>query len=155
MRVVYHCYGGSHSSALAAAIHVGYLDPRRLPSRRELMSIPYYDKTDDNDFGRIKLVGIDEDGNQVYCLGQMDFGGMSKNLYGLLELIGVKDEFYLVPTMPYVNYLLMVGGNLSRKRSLPLIGRPLIVWGSRLAYHRLTRLVEQVKVNIKDRRTGG
>jgi xylulokinase len=42
MKIIYHCYGGSHSSVLAAAIHTGRLNPERLPTGEELMALPYF-----------------------------------------------------------------------------------------------------------------
>ena len=45
MKIIYHCFGGSHSSVSAAALHLGLLDRQRTPTEEELVRIPYYDKT--------------------------------------------------------------------------------------------------------------
>ena len=44
MKIIYHCYGGSHSSVIAAALHLGLLAKDRIPNETELMAIPYFDK---------------------------------------------------------------------------------------------------------------
>jgi hypothetical protein len=31
MKIIYHCYGGTHSSVIAAAIHLGLLPEDRVP----------------------------------------------------------------------------------------------------------------------------
>ncbi|HCX78095.1 MAG TPA: hypothetical protein DG577_01645, partial [Firmicutes bacterium] len=41
--MIYHCYGGAHSSVTAAAVHVGLLARDKTPSRLELVSLPYFD----------------------------------------------------------------------------------------------------------------
>ena len=44
MKIIYSCYGGTHSSPIAAAIHLGRLPDDRIPSPEELMKTDYYDK---------------------------------------------------------------------------------------------------------------
>ncbi|HEX3010797.1 MAG TPA: DUF3189 family protein, partial [Syntrophomonadaceae bacterium] len=39
MKIIYHCFGGSHSSVTAAAIHLGLIEKHRPPSMEELMSL--------------------------------------------------------------------------------------------------------------------
>jgi hypothetical protein len=70
MKIIYHCFGGSHSSVTAAALHLGMLDKTRIPTREQLMDVPYYDKTSDEDFGSIRYMGTDEFGHDVYVLGK-------------------------------------------------------------------------------------
>jgi hypothetical protein len=41
LKIIYHCYGGSHSSVIAAALHLKWIDKDRLPSEEEMMAIPY------------------------------------------------------------------------------------------------------------------
>ncbi|HWJ02080.1 MAG TPA: DUF3189 family protein, partial [Verrucomicrobiae bacterium] len=43
MKIIYNCYGGSHSSVTAAAIHLGLVDCGKVPCARELWKLPYYD----------------------------------------------------------------------------------------------------------------
>lgn len=74
MKVIYHCYGGSHSSVVAAALHLKWLDPTRLPDPLDLIHLPYFDKTQDSDFGRIHYMGTDESGHDIYILGKKGMG---------------------------------------------------------------------------------
>jgi hypothetical protein len=41
MKIIYCCYGGSHSSVTAAAIHLDMLPLTRKPTSAELLSIPF------------------------------------------------------------------------------------------------------------------
>ncbi|MGE5454957.1 MAG: DUF3189 family protein, partial [Methylocystaceae bacterium] len=143
VKIIYHCYGGSHSSVLAANIHVGNLRSDSFPNYRELFKLPYFDRTDNNDFGLIKLVGFDEWGNQVYSLGQMHLGKRFHPIMeSLLSITGTQENIAIMGTMPHVNWLMMIGGNLSRKRSLPWLGRPILYCGTWLAYQRLVKVVK-------------
>ena len=36
------------------------------------MAMPYFDKTSAEDFGKLKLVGTDDCGNEIYSLGTQD-----------------------------------------------------------------------------------
>lgn len=146
MKVIYHCFGGSHSSVLAANIHVGNLSSQRFPTYKELFNLPYFDRTTNDDFGIIKLVGFDEWGNQVYSLGQMHLGRrFHPVIESLITITGTREHIVLMGTMPHVNVLMMAGGNLSRKRSLPEMGRPILYLGTRLAYPSLLKVVRRVK----------
>lgn len=146
LKVIYHCFGGSHSSVLAANLHVGNISCEQFPAYDELFQIPYFDRTTNDDFGIIKLVGFDEWGNQVYSLGQMHLGRRFHPIIeSLITITGTRTNVILMGTMPHVNLLMMAGGNLSRRQSLPGIGRPILYWGTRLAYPSLLKVVKQVK----------
>lgn len=142
--IVYYDYGGSHTSVTAAAIHAGRLNPDELPTVDSLMAIPYLDKTTPEDFGKIKHIGTDKNGNEIYALGtkiskHLDF------LDDMTSLLGVSDLYVFYNTSPYVNNVLRIGGWLSRSASLPALGRPLVVSGLREAYPSLCSLVERSK----------
>ena len=81
LKIIYHCYGGSHSSVIAAALHLKWIDKDRLPSEEEMMAIPYYDKTDNGDFGSILFIGIDESGNEIYVLGKKGMRKYTRSLW--------------------------------------------------------------------------
>jgi len=155
LKVIYHCFGGSHSSVLAANLHVGNISREHFPTYNELYQLPYFDRTTNEDFGIIKLVGFDEWGNQVYSLGQMHLGRrFHPTIESLLTITETRNYTVLMGTMPHVNILMMLGGNLSRKRSLPWLGRPLLYLGTRLAYKYLVKAVQEVKDEIVQRRNG-
>ncbi|SHH04328.1 Protein of unknown function [Thermosyntropha lipolytica DSM 11003] len=145
IKFVYFDYGGSHSSVIAAHIHAGNLKGSRMPSSSELMELPFFDKTTPDNLGRLYLVGRDEKGNEIYILGSQNsnFEPVLRSLAALLEL---DKDFVFVCTMPYVNPLLRLGGFLSRRLSLPLVGRPLVILGAKWAFPHLRHLVEKVKI---------
>lgn len=147
MRIIYHCWGGAHSSVTAAAIHLGWLPQDCRPTPAELMQIPHYDKQTREDHGHLRYMGEDEGGNQVYIMGRRGYSPIaSRCLPGVLEAIGVpRQDLVMVDTMPYVNVVMMIGGTLSRAMGLVKMGRPIVLFGTRLAYDRLRRLVARVK----------
>lgn len=150
MLVVYQCYGGSHSSVTSAALHLGLLDARRLPSPEELVSLPFFDKTCNADFGRIRLLGMDSRGNLVYVLSRRNLGShFTRVLLGIAEIAGIKEKVMLVNTFPYVNWLMMLGGFISRRLGFSIIGRPVLIKGTQKAFFDLAALVQDVKERLK------
>ncbi|NLB88174.1 MAG: DUF3189 family protein [Syntrophomonadaceae bacterium] len=145
MKYIYFDFGGSHSSVLAANIHVGNLNKGQLPSDAELMNLPLFDKNSPDDFGKMHLIGKDEAGNEVYVLGTRH-SNFEPTIRGLATLAGVSQDFVFTHTMPYVNIILRIGGFLSRGLSWPVLGRPLVFRGARIAYPSLVKLVERTKV---------
>ncbi len=147
MKIIYHCFGGSHSSVLAAAIHLGLIDKGRLPSIEEMMAIPYYDKTSDIDFGSIRFMGVDEFKNQVYVLGKKSMGNRYSNiLLGIADILGVSEDLISVNCMNQVNWSMKIGGFTSRRMGLERLGRPVLGSGSRDAFFNLVNLVEYTRL---------
>jgi len=140
IQVIYFDYGGSHSSVVAAHIHAGKLGSPETPPIEEIINLPYFDKTTPDDFGKIRRVGTDADGNDIYVLGTKN-GNSGGLLSGLVDTQNLTDKFRFVDTMPYVNMWLRIGGWLSRGLSLPALGRPLIRIGIMQAYPKLVSLV--------------
>ena len=143
MKIIYHCFGGSHSSVTAAALHLGMLNKTRPPTREQLMEIPYYDKTSDADFGSIRYMGTDEFGHEVYVLGKKSMGNRySAILMGVAEILGKRDDLIVVNCMDLVNWSMKLGGFTSRRLGLVALGRPVVSWGTRKAFSQLVNLVE-------------
>lgn len=143
MKVIYHCYGGAHSSVVAAALHLGLLDKGRPPSAQELLNLPYYDKTDGNDFGTMHFMGIDKCSNPVYAAGKKNMGEKySKILMGIAEILGVEEELLLVDCFKRINWSMKLGGFTSRRLNLVYLGRPILNWGTQRAFSSLVDLVE-------------
>ena len=44
MIIIYRCYGGTHSSVMAASIHLELLPGDRKPAGKELLALPYFDR---------------------------------------------------------------------------------------------------------------
>lgn len=148
MRVVYHCYGGTHSSVVAASIHVGKLPDDALPSASDLEGLPLFDKATRDDMGIIHRIGSDESGNEIFCLGRrngaLDVIGA---IISVSELSGNPSPLF-VNTIPCVNNLMRIGGYLSREAGLIRLGRRLVVKGTLKAYWSLVDLVKQVKSQL-------
>ncbi|HQA07716.1 MAG TPA: DUF3189 family protein [Syntrophomonadaceae bacterium] len=151
MNIIYHCFGGAHSSVTAAALHLGLLAKDRLPTVEELMAIPYFDNTDNNDFGSIRFMGLDEYKNAVYVLGKKSLGDRYTNIiHGTAEILGVRHQVLAVNTMPNVNWIMKIGGYISRRIGMVLVGRPLVGIGTRKAFFALVNLVEITRLQAMD-----
>ncbi len=147
MKIIYHCFGGSHSSVTAAALHLGILNQNQIPTTEDLMKIPYYDKTNDSDFGSIRFMGTDELGNDIYVLGKKSLGNrFSSILMGVAEILGRQDDLIVVNCMDIVNWSMKLGGFTSRRLGLVSLGRPVVSWGTRKAFGQLVNLVAITRV---------
>jgi len=148
MKIIYHCFGGSHSSVTAAALHLGILNRYQIPTTEDLMEIPYYDKTNNSDFGSIRFMGTDEFNNDIYVLGKKSLGNrFSSILMGVAEILGKQDDLIVVNCMDLVNWSMKIGGFTSRRLGLVALGRPVVSWGTRKAFGQLVNLVEITRVN--------
>jgi Protein of unknown function (DUF3189). len=147
MKIIYHCFGGSHSSVTAAALHLGMLKKNRIPTPDDLIKIPYFDKTNDSDFGSIRYMGTDEFGNEVYVLGKKSLGNrFGSILLGVAAILGKQDELLVVNCMDLVNWSMKLGGFTSRRLGLVALGRPVVSWGTGKAFGQLVNLVEITRV---------
>lgn len=150
MKVIYHCYGGSHSSVTAAAIHLAMLPESQRPTLTSLTEIPYYDGQVSKDHGIIRYMGNDVHGNQIYVLGRRNTAIITQNcLNGIAQLFGITpDELLLVDVMPYVNWMMMVGGYLSRRMGWVRIGRPIVVMGTIISFPKMVGLVQRIRLQV-------
>jgi hypothetical protein len=151
MHIIYHCYGGAHSSVTAASIHLGLISPQKLPTAEEIMSLPFYDVPTQQDHGFLRFLGTDRQGNRVYIVGRRGlkkcFPTLIESLADLLDI--PKEELLVVDTVPYVNWMMMLGGYTSRRLGLVSFGRPLVIEGTRRAYRDFVRLVKQVQAKAE------
>lgn len=154
MKIIYHCWGGSHSSVICAAIHLGLLPRDRVPSAAELRSLPQFDRQTSRDHGRIIRMGRDEWGNDVFFLGRRSNGPViDRILPGMAGVFGLPEgEIVTLNTMPYVNLLMVIGGTLSRGLGIVCPGRAIVTHGARLAHHKLCRAVAKVKDRVTHQR---
>lgn len=149
MKIIYHCFGGSHSSVTTAAIHLGLLEKNRIPTGENLMRIPFFDRQTSEDHGIFRFMGLDEGKNEVYIIGRRNFKNFEPLLRGLIELMGIRqEEIILINTMPHVTWTMMLGGFLSRKLGWIKLGRPIVIHGTKRAYSNFHNLVDRVKVMI-------
>lgn len=149
MKIIYQCYGGSHSSVLAAAIHLGLVDYNIFPSYEDLFALPFFDKTNDDDFGSIRLMGIDELGHEVYVLGKKDFSHRySKIFSGIANLLGMEENLLAVDVIGKVNWVMKIGGYSSRKLGLVRVGRFFLYYGTKKSFYEIVSLVENIKPQL-------
>lgn len=147
MKIIYHCYGGAHSSVTAASIHLGLLPADRVPGLREFWEVPFYDRQENDEHGHIFFMGLDEYGNEIYfaaCRGRpLVFQNIFKGLAGIFKI--APEEYLLVDVMRNVNLTMKFGGYLSRRCGFIKIGRPIVTLGTQAAYLQVIDLVRKVK----------
>lgn len=150
-RIIYHCYGGSHSSVTAAGIHLGLLPRERTARADELLKVPHFDRRESITHGHFRFIGRDRSGNEIFVLGKRRAGrDLSVHLYRVAKIFGCENRICLVDTTKPINLLMIVGGFLSRGLRAASLGRPLVLLGTRLAYSYLLRLVEKVQEDIRE-----
>jgi hypothetical protein len=126
---------------------LGLLDHQRIPTEEDLVRIPYYDKTTDADFGKIRYMGTDDAGNDVYVFGKKNFSNRYASvLMGIAKILGEQDQLVMVDCMNRVNWSMKIGGFTSRRLGLTMVGRPIVTWGTRQAFNQLVNLVEITRV---------
>ena len=147
MKILYHCYGGSHSSVTAAAIHLGMLPSYRVPTAKEFMQVPYFDVQLQEEHGEFKFMGQDEFENDIYIMGRRNLGPLLQPLLeGVADILAIsRSELLLVDSLPSVNNLMRIGGFLSRRMGWVLLGRPLVILGTQAAYWDFVNVVQTVK----------
>jgi len=154
--VIYHCYGGSHSSVAAAAIHVGLLARDKKPGRRELTELPYFDSQKAQDHGFLQFMGRGKEGALVYSVGfetaSAPVINAAKNLFSLGR--EAAENVIYVGTRPQINNWMIAGGIISRLLGLTCLGRPLVAWGTQLAHRGLVGLVEKTEARVRDLSAG-
>jgi hypothetical protein len=153
MLYIYNCYGGTHSSSLASAIHLGDLPADRIPEREEILNTAYFNKLSAKDMGRIIYRGTDNEGNKVFSFGR----GTSKVLLPCLENMikllaseyGLREKIILSNMSPTVPPAMTMGGMLSRWLGIHFLGVPLLVAGARQTYAHILEAVRFTKESAK------
>ncbi len=153
MNIIYHCVGGTHTSAIAAAIHLDILPKNKIPNKQEILSVPYFDTLNKEDQGKILFRGRDSTNNSIFTL--------SRQFVPQLVLPAIKDawelaggrteDLLLVNTMPSVNMLMRIGGFSSRRLNLVSFGRPIVTLGAIKAYENILKIVENTQKKINSR----
>lgn len=153
MIIIYHCWGGAHSSVTAASIHLGLLPHDRVPTTEEFMRTGHFDQHWPRDHGKIYKLGIDEYGNQICFLGREFYGDIIiRAIKGVAKIYNVDpDQIYFVDVMSCVNLVMMLGGSVSRALHIISIGRPIVISGTQKCYGRIIQLVEDVKKEISSK----
>lgn len=152
MRVVYHDYGGSHSTATAVAVHLGILPPDKIPSAEDLVKkVPLFDNLTAPDHGKLFYMGEDSTGNSIYLLPRRNQAHLVINAIKSTAVCLGKDleNWMFVDTIPTVNLWMRIGGYLSRRQGLVWLGRPIVIFGTRRAFPAISRLVQKTKTTLR------
>lgn len=145
MKIIYHCYGGSHSSPTAAAIHLGLIPRNHLPGFKELQQLPYFDQLTWDRHGKLIYMGTDEWGNDIFFLARRN---QAQFVIGIIkEFIrlsgGDPDEYFFIDCMQGFNLFMVTGGYSSRGLGLVKFGRPIVTFGTILSFPILVRIVKR------------
>jgi hypothetical protein len=149
MICIYYDFGGTHSSSIAAAIHLKLISADRVPSKDEVMKVPMFDKLSFQDRAKIVYRGTDDEGNKVFTLGhgihkKMVFC-LQNAIYMLHQQYGFNEKLVLSSTAPTVPLSMTFGGFFSRALKLVFIGRPLLIMGARKNFKKIVKLVDTTK----------
>lgn len=150
MYVVYHDVGGTHSTVIAAAIHLNRLPMDMLPSMKDILNVPLFDKLEKKDQGRLIYHGQDEYGNQIYTIHRQYVPQLITNTIGsVFDMVGRdRKEILFVDTSVTVNHLMRIGGGSSRRLGLVAFGRPLVAYGTLKAYPKIVAVVQKTKLKV-------
>lgn len=154
MKLVYHCYGGAHTSVTCASIHLKYLPNDRMPKVQEFKNVPFYDKMDNDKLGTPVYVGRDEFGIDIYIMGMKNSSSIlipAINSY-LNHCGGLNKDIVFVNALVELHPMTSIGGFTSRKLGILSIGRPMTILGIQKSYPRFLDVVSNVKENLKARR---
>ncbi|RBP41599.1 DUF3189 family protein [Garciella nitratireducens] len=150
MILVYHDVGGTHSTCLAANIHINQLPVDRIPTKREILSLKTFDKLEKKDYGHLIYIGQDEYGVDVFTVSRQQQPQLVLN--GIRDMYEIcnktLDGLYIVGTIQTVNNWMRIGGFSSRRLHLVNFGRPLVTYGSLKAYPNIVKLVKNTKEKI-------
>ncbi|WHH59504.1 DUF3189 family protein [Petroclostridium sp. X23] len=149
MIIIYHCSGGTHSSVLAANIHLGILPEDRIPDADEMLQKTNFDRSNKKRWGLINKVGYDEHGSLVCTLGRrFSIDITIQALNSLSILFDKKEELQLINIHNDVNFLMKIGGTLSRGLHMVGMGRPIVIKGSQAVYPNIVEVVKNVKQRL-------
>lgn len=152
MMVIYHDIGGSHSSVVAANIHINKIPIDRVPDKSEILALEGFDKLTRSEQGHMMYAGMDEFGCGVYTISREQQQRLVVpaliDMYTILNN-GDTRFLYVVNTTPTVNFWMCLGGGSSRRFGLVRFGRPIVTYGTLKAYKKIANLVQEVKDNIR------
>lgn len=145
MKIFYYCYGGAHSSVIAAALHLKKIN---YPiNYSEVLDFPYFDLNTPQQKGLPILLGKDELENEIYFVGYGKNKEMIvKLLKSFLQLNGIVDDDYLfVNALDKINWRVKLGGFLSKALKQKYLGSKFTALGILLSAEQINDKVEKVK----------
>lgn len=121
-RVVYSCYAGTHSSVLAACLHLGVAG-QGCP----VCDLPLFDRRVSDEIGVPALIGTDRYGTEVYAFGTGWLSArLEKCLCDLVEVASPNAKVCFCSVRQFLDFQARVGGFASRRMALVWPGRDLI-----------------------------
>ncbi len=152
MRVIYHSYGGSFSSALAAGIHCSMLPRGNIPVKKELISCSLFHRGTLENHGKIHYAGSDAKGNEIYFMSSRKaFQIIENTLRGVLEIVREDPEqLYFVDTFPLTNLEMRAGMFLYHRKVVSSLALKLLLKGSQKAFFDFTELIEKVETELNN-----
>ncbi|NMD71193.1 DUF3189 family protein [Bacillus sp. DNRA2] len=150
MIFIYHDFGGTHSTSLAAAYHLKILDnPEKILSKEEVLAVPFFNKLKKKDAGKIFFHGKDQEGNSVYTIGRRSSKLVIPSLLSFCEIMfsrqQLNEKIIFSNTSPVVPFAMTMGGFFSRGLGINVIGVPLLVKGAQQCCKHVSQLVEETK----------
>lgn len=145
MKIFYYCYGGAHSSVIAAALH---MDKISYPLNYEqVLNFPYFDLITPRQKGLPILLGKDNEGNEIYFVGYGKNKEMIvKLLKSFLQVNDIKDNDYLfVNALDKINWRVKLGGFMSKALRQKSLGSRISALGILLSGNQIKEKVEKVK----------
>lgn len=113
MKIVYYSYYGCYSSPICAYLH---LNNKSKIEKEEFFKIPFLLQVD---YGQMRLVGKDENQNDVFIIGVKNFGeNIKKTLVDLMEIFNIKEDIIFIDTSFYDVIFFKVLMKLRDKRIL-------------------------------------
>ncbi|BAS27621.1 hypothetical protein LIP_1777 [Limnochorda pilosa] len=155
--MIYSCFGGTHTSPMAAGIHLGLLPRGRPPTLEELDALPPFDRLSLQDLGRLHLWGHDRHGNRVATVGH---GGRLEPIRtAVVSALSTgggtpPERIRWVDTHDLLTPALRAGGFLSRRLGLAGPGRLLVLRGLTQIHAALEQRVQQVLDDLAAGRCG-
>ncbi|KPU45754.1 hypothetical protein OXPF_09880 [Oxobacter pfennigii] len=151
MIVIYHDIGGTHSSVIAANMHLNRIPMDYVPDKNVLLNLPGFDRLEKYQWGHIIYRGEDEYGAKVYTLCRQYKPEIVvpavTDMYLLLK--GTVKGLYMVNTTPTVNWIMGIGGYSSRVLGFVPFGRPIVTYGALIAYPKISKVVKELKNKMR------
>ncbi len=150
MIYIYNDYGGTHTTALAAAYHLKQLpQSENILTSEEILNVKYFNQLTKADFGKPIFHGTDEDGNSVFTIGRkrnkLVVPALKEMILLLQEKFHFNEKIVFSNTSPTVPLIMSLGGFFSRGLKIDFIGIPLLVKGAKKCCDNVYRLVENTK----------
>ncbi|ELK45605.1 DUF3189 family protein [Bacillus sp. SB49] len=155
MIYIYNDYGGTHTTSIAAAYHLGYLQKGQILDKQDILEIPFFNKLTKKDAGRLLFHGQDSKGHDVYTIGRKSQNLVVPALSDLcqifFQMFDIEDRIVFSNTSPTVPFVMSIGGGLSRGLGIDTFGVPLLIKGAQKCHPLIEQLVEHtIKTAEKD-----